>query len=142
MTENEILIGAPREKVFAVLADAKRYGEWVVGTSQVRHADDTWPQRGSRLHHSVGAGPVSVDDSTEVIECVEPGRLVLLAHLGPLGDFKIDLVLEDLQGDATKVTMLEGPVEGISKLAGPLGDAVGYARNAWSLRRLKELAET
>jgi uncharacterized protein YndB with AHSA1/START domain len=142
MTENEILIAAPREKVFAVLADAKRYADWVVGTSAVRDADSEWPRPGARLYHSVGAGPVTVDDSTEVVECVEPERLVLLAHLGPLGDFTVDLCLDDLQGDATKVTMVEGPVEGISRLAGPAGDAFGKGRNALSLRRLKELAES
>lgn len=142
MTENEILVGAPRERVFAVLADPTSYGEWVVGTRHIRGADGGWPGVGARIHHSVGAGPVSVDDSTEVVECVEPERLVLLAHLGPLGDFRVELHLEDVQGDVTSVTMLEGPVEGISKLAGPAGDAFGYARNALSLRRLKELAES
>jgi len=142
MTENEILIAAPRDRVFAVLADPTSYADWVVGAKTVRGSDGEWPAPGARIHHSVGAGPVTVDDSTEVLECVEPERLVLLAHLGPLGDFKVDLRLDDLKGDATKVTMVEGPVEGISRLAGPAGDAFGKGRNALSLRRLKELAET
>lgn len=142
MTENEILIGVPRERVFAVLADPTSYGEWVVGTRHIRGGDGGWPAVGARIHHSVGAGPVSIDDSTEVLECAAPERLVLLAHLGPLGDFKVVLRLDDVKGDATKVTMLEGPVDGISTLAGPVGDAAGYARNALSLRKLKELAES
>ena len=142
MTENDILIGAPRDRVFAVLADPTSYGEWVIGTKHIRASEGAWPSVGSRIHHSVGAGPVTIDDSTEVLECEEPERLVLLAHLGPLGDFKVVLRLDDVKGDATKVTMLEGPVEGISRFAGPAGDAVGYARNALSLRRLKELAES
>lgn len=141
MTENEILIGVSRERVFAVLADAKRYADWVVGSAEVRDADATWPGAGARLYHSVGAGPARIHDHTEVLECEEPERLVLLAHLGPLGDFKVDLRLEDLQGDATRVVMLEGPVRGVSRLAGPAGDTFGKARNALSLRRLKELAE-
>jgi uncharacterized protein YndB with AHSA1/START domain len=142
MTENEILIGAPRDRVFAILADPHSYAEWVVGTANVRGADGDWPQPGARLHHSVGAGPVTVDDSTEVLECAEPDRLVLLAHLGPLGDFKVELRLDDVKGDATKVTMVEGPVDGISRFAGPAGDAFGRARNSLSLQRLKELAES
>jgi uncharacterized protein YndB with AHSA1/START domain len=141
VTENEILIAAPRERVFAVLAEPSSYAEWLVGTKQVRGAEGGWPKPGARMHHSVGAGPVTIDDSTEVLECDEPARLVLLARLGPLGEFKVDLRLEQVEGDATKVTMLEGPVEGISRFAGPAGDAFGYARNALSLRRLKELAE-
>ena len=141
MTENEITIGAPREQVFAVLAEPKRYADWVVGTAEIRDADAVWPAPGAKLYHSIGAGPVRFDDHTEVIECEAPERLLLLAHLGPLGDFKVDLRLEDVQG-ATKVVMVEGPVEGISRFAGPAGDAFGTVRNALSLRRLKEIAES
>jgi len=142
MTENEILIAAPRERVFAVLADPTSYAHWVIGAKEIRSSEGDWPAAGSRIHHSVGAGPVTVDDTTEVLECVEPERLVLLAHLGPLGDFEVDLRLADVQGDATKVTMLERSVQGVSRLAGPVGDAFVHGRNAWSLQRLKELAES
>jgi uncharacterized protein YndB with AHSA1/START domain len=139
-TENEIEIAAPRAHVFDILADAERYAGWVVGTDRIRDASTTWPAPGSRLHHSVGAGPLSIDDSTEVLECEAPERLVLLAHLGPLGSFRVELVLRDL-GETTHVEMREGPVQGISRLAGPAGDAAGAVRNALSLRRLKKLAE-
>ena len=142
MTENEILIAAPRERVFAVLADPVSYADWVVGAKQVRDAQGDWPAVGSRIHHFIGAGPVTIDDSTEVVECEPPERLVLRARLGPLGDFEVVLRLDDVQGDVTKVTMLEGPVEGISRFAGPAGDAFGHLRNALSLARLKDLAES
>ncbi|HET7448964.1 MAG TPA: SRPBCC family protein [Gaiellaceae bacterium] len=142
MTENEITIGAPRETVFAVLADAKRYADWVVGTAEIRDADVVWPAPGAKLYHSVGAGPLRFDDHTEVLACEAPGRLVLLAHLGPLGDFKVDLRLDDAGGGTTRVVMLEGPVKGISRVAGPAGDAFGSVRNALSLRRLKDIAES
>lgn len=141
MAENEIRIAAARERVFAVLADPVSYGHWVVGTKEIRGATGEWPQPGSRIHHSVGSGPATIDDSTEVIECQAPGRLLLLAHLGALGSFRVELVLHADGTDATRVTMVEEPVEGISRLAGPLGDAVGAVRNQWSLGRLKELAE-
>lgn len=141
MTENEIVVEASREEVFAVLADPKRYADWVVGTAEIRDADPAWPQPGAKLYHSIGAGPLRFDDHTEVISCAAPERLVLLAHLGPLGDFKVDLRLEEVQG-ATKVVMLEGPVQGISRFAGPAGDAFGSMRNALSLRRLKDIAES
>jgi uncharacterized protein YndB with AHSA1/START domain len=141
MAENEIVIDAPREQVFEILADADRYAEWVIGAVRVRDADTAWPAPGSRLHHSSGAGPFTIDDSTEVVESEPPGRLLLLAHLGPLGSFRVELVLRD-DGSSTHVTMHEVPVEGLAKLAGPVGDAVGSARNKLSLSRLKELAET
>ncbi len=140
MAENEIVIEAPREQVFAVLADADRYADWVIGAARVRDADTAWPAPGTRLHHSSGTGPFTIDDSTEVVESEPPERLLLVAHLGPLGAFRVELVLRD-DGPSTHVTMHEVPVEGISKLAGPVGDAVGAVRNKLSLRRLKELAE-
>ncbi|HEV2591294.1 MAG TPA: SRPBCC domain-containing protein [Gaiellaceae bacterium] len=140
MTINEIEINVPPDQVFAVLADPDLYAEWVVGTDRIRDSDTHWPAPGARIHHSVGVGPLTIDDSTEVIGADPPGRLELLAHLGPLGSFHVELLLVAKSG-GTHVTMTEGPVEGISRLAGPVGDAFGSARNKLSLGRLKELAE-
>lgn len=141
MAENSIDIAVPRERVFAILADPARYAEWVVGASRVRDADSAWPAPGSKLHHSVGVEPVTIDDSTEVVECLEPERLVLLAHLGPLGSFRVELELRD-DGDSTHLTMHEVAVEGLSKRAEPVTSAGVAVRNTISLGRLKELAES
>jgi uncharacterized protein YndB with AHSA1/START domain len=141
MAENEIVVDAPRERVFAVLADPTRYAEWVVGAQRVRDADTTWPQPGARLHHATGAGPLTIDDSTEVVAAEPPAHLALVAHLGPLGSFSVDLRLEEVGPARTRVLMVEEPVEGISKAAGPVGDAAGRVRNKLSLGRLKSLAE-
>jgi uncharacterized protein YndB with AHSA1/START domain len=140
VADSDIVIGTSRERVFAVLADPARYAEWVVGAARVRGADSSWPAPGSRLHHSTGLGPATIDDSTEVVACDPPSRLVLLAHLGPLGSFQVELDLEQL-GEQTRVHMREEAVEGISKAAGPVGDAAGRVRNKLSLARLKALAE-
>ena len=141
MAENEIVIDALPEQVFAVLADGPRYHHWVMGAADIRAADAAWPAPGSRIHHSTGVGPLTIDDSTEVVSCEPPRRLELLAHLGPLGSFRVEFKLDALAGSRTCVTMEEAPVEGVSKLAGPVGDAVGGLRNKLSLARLKELAE-
>jgi len=135
VSENTVEIAAPRTRVFEVLADPDAYAEWVVGADRIRAADDGWPAPTNRVYHSTGAGPVHVDDSTEVVECEPPERLVLLARLGPLGTFRVELVLAE-RGDATEVTMWEKPVDGISRFAGPVGDAVGTLRNSLSLRKL------
>ncbi|HWJ32710.1 MAG TPA: SRPBCC family protein [Gaiellaceae bacterium] len=141
MAENEVVIDADRERVFAVLADGPRYHQWVMGAADVRAADDAWPAPGSRIHHSTGVGKLTIDDSTEVVACDPPKRLELLAHLGPLGSFRVEFTLDALAGGRTSVRMVEAPVEGVSKLAGPVGDAVGKLRNMLSLARLKEIAE-
>jgi uncharacterized protein YndB with AHSA1/START domain len=141
MADNEIVIRASCEEVWAVLADPKRYAEWVVGAQSVRAADGTWPEPGSQLHHSTGVGPATIDDSTRVLESDAPTHLKLLAHLGPLGSFEVDLRLEQAADGLTHVHMHEEPVEGISTLAGWPGDVAGRVRNKLSLARLKELAE-
>jgi len=141
MARNEIVVAAPRERVFGILADPAKYAEWVVGAAGVHDADERWPQAGSRLRHRTGVGRASIDDATEVVESQPPARIVLIAHLGVLGSFRVELVLEELEGAATRIVMEEEPIEGVSRLAGPVGDAAGRVRNALSLRRLKELSE-
>ena len=68
MAENVVVIASPREQVFAILADPRRYAAWLFGTEQVRDADETWPAPGSRLHHSIGAGAATIDDFSEVLD--------------------------------------------------------------------------
>ncbi len=65
------------ETVFKALSDGWLYGLWVVGASHIRGVDDGWPAVGRRIHHSVGAWPVLIEDNTEVVE-VEPGRRLVL----------------------------------------------------------------
>lgn len=138
MAENEIDIEAPPERVWEVLARPTLYDEWVVGAQTVRDADETWPAPGSKLHHRTGVGPLAVEDETTVVEADPPRRLVLEAKVRPFGAFPVVLELE-AHGDGTHVRMSESA-------AGPLGripgtDAAIAARNTFSLRRLKQLAE-
>ncbi|HEY0415330.1 MAG TPA: SRPBCC domain-containing protein [Gaiellaceae bacterium] len=141
MAVNEIVVRAAPQRVFAVLADPEAYAEWVVGAAAAHAADGAWPAVGSSLRHSTGIGPLTIDDSTSVVAAEPPSRLELLARLGPLGSFRIVIALEQVGDELTHVTMEEGPVEGVSRLAGPVGDAAGRVRNTLSLARLKALAE-
>jgi uncharacterized protein YndB with AHSA1/START domain len=117
----------PPERVFAVLADPETYACWVVGSHSIRSADATWPAPGSKLHHRVGVGPFTLNDSTEVLEADPPRRLVLQARARPLG--------------SARVAMEEGPGDLFSRLLhNPLADRLLGRRNDESLRRLGELA--
>lgn len=141
MAENQIRIDAPPERVFAVLSDASLYGDWVLGAQAVRDADAAFPDPGTELHHRTGIGPVTIDDTTEVLESHPPTRLVLRANLSRFGSMRIDLQLEPA-GNGTSLTMQEEPESGALAVAGRLTDPSIAARNALSLRRLKQLAET
>lgn len=137
--ENEIEIDAPPERVWEVLANPECFDDWVVGAKDVRDADDTWPAVGSKLHHSSGVGPLTIDDETRVEASEPPQRLVLLAKLGAAGAFRVTLELRPTAG-GTRLWMSEEPVAGLADHV-PGTDSAIHVRNDISLDRLKGLAE-
>jgi uncharacterized protein YndB with AHSA1/START domain len=138
---NEIAIDAPPERVFAVLADAETYAEWVYGAQDVLDSDPEWPAVGAGLEHESGLPGVTLVDETIVLESEPPRRLVLRAKVGVLGEFRVELVLTP-EGSGTRVTMTEEPVAGAARLGGPVTTAGLLVRNLLSLRKLRELSTT
>src|SRR3712207_2682806 len=108
MAVNEIHIDTSPERVFAVLADWRSYGDWVVGSRYMRGADPGFPAAGTRFHHQVGIGPLNLNDHTKVLEVDQPRKLILKAKARPLGTAIVDLTMEPASG-GTKVTMREDP---------------------------------
>jgi carbon monoxide dehydrogenase subunit G len=139
MAENEIEIQAPPERVWEVLADPHCFDDWVVGAQNVRDADASWPAVGSKLHHSTGVGPLTVDDETSVEVSERPTRLVLLAQVGAAGAFRVTLELRPAAAGTT-LWMHEEAVDGIADHV-PGTDSAIHVRNEISLERLKGLAE-
>jgi hypothetical protein len=128
------------EQVFAVLADGWSYAGWVVGAAHIREVDPGWPERGTRIHHSVGAWPVAVKDVTTVVTVEPPRVLELEARLWPLGVARIRFELTEAP-DGTDVTMLEEAVKGPPSLLPKAAQAVYLKpRNRETLRRLGDLA--
>ena len=141
MALNETHIDASPERVFAVLADWRAYGHWVVGSRLMRGVDPGFPAAGTRFHHQVGIGPLHLNDHTEVVEVDQPRKLILRAKARPLGTAIVDLTLEPENG-GTKVTLREDPGDPLSAFVFmPLTHLLVRKRNVESLRRLKELAE-
>jgi hypothetical protein len=60
MARSEVFVSARPDTVFEVLGDARTYGEWVVGSREVRAADEHWPAPGSVLDHSIGKAPIVI----------------------------------------------------------------------------------
>jgi uncharacterized protein YndB with AHSA1/START domain len=143
LSKNEIIIEAPRERVFAVLGDAGTYADWVVGAVEVRDADESWPDEGSELHHTQGiGGPLVIKDETRVLESEPPSRLVLLAEIEPLGKMHVTIDLFEEPEGRTRVRMLESPAAGfVAATRNPLSDWLLGGRNVVSLKRLKQLTE-
>jgi uncharacterized protein YndB with AHSA1/START domain len=134
-------MGASPERVWAELSDGWMFTGWVVGASHIRGVDPGWPQPGTRLHHQVGAWPITVNDTTQSIEADPPHRLVLQARAWPVGEARIVLTLTP-DGDGTIVEMTEWPTDGSAKwLHSPVQDALLKKRNVESLERLACLVE-
>jgi uncharacterized protein YndB with AHSA1/START domain len=134
-------MSATPEQVWAVLSDGWLYPLWVVGASRMREVDDSWPEPGSRLHHSVGSWPLLLDDETEVLEAVPGARMKLRAHGWPAGAAEVTIHLV-AHATGTEVTIEEVATHGPGALVPkPLQDPVLGWRNTETLRRLAYLVE-
>ena len=141
MAETGTWIDAPPDVVYDVLADADSYAHWVVGSSQIRERDASWPEPGSTFHHVQGFFGVGLHDTTTVVASQRPRQLVLKARFRPFMVAKVELRLRPA-GRGTRVKMIEYPVGGIAaRVHNPLLDRLIWARNVESLRRLRRMAE-
>ncbi|HEX2117632.1 MAG TPA: SRPBCC family protein [Acidimicrobiales bacterium] len=147
MAVNRMVVEAPPEAVFAVLADPATYGAFVVGSKHVRRFEPNWPELGSCFHHTLAVGPFPVLRDKTCVEEVEEGRrLVLLAHMRPVAVNRVAFTLHPVeQGTevpSTEVEVEEYAVEGpMAPLWNPVFDAGMGLRNQEMLRRLKRIVE-
>lgn len=140
MATNERYMAVPPEAVWAVLADPAGYGYWVVGSKRIRDADAEWPAPGSRFHHTIGVGPLTLDDHTVALETDRPRRFKLRAKGRPAGTATVTLELEPAAG-GTLVRITENPDGVFSVMSlNPIVHVATKLRNAESLMRLEELA--
>lgn len=141
MSENVCLIEASPEDVFAILTDGWSYAAWVVGASRIRDVDPPWPEPGGRIHHSVGAWPVLIDDTTSSLEYEPSRRLRLRIRVWPAGHGEVEFRATETP-NGCRLVMTETAINGpISLLPSVVADPLLHARNAEALRRLKLLAE-
>jgi uncharacterized protein YndB with AHSA1/START domain len=128
-------------QVFAILDDGWTYPLWVVGASRMRDVDQDWPAPGTRLHHSFGAWPLVIDDTTEVLEIEPDQRLVLEARGWPVGKARVEITVK-ADTDGSLVSIDEDVTDGPARLVPqPLRLAGIDVRNREALRRLAYLAE-
>lgn len=141
MTQNTRLVHATPDQVWDVIADGWLYPLWVVGAARMRDVDETWPEVGSKLHHSVGSWPLLIDDETEVLDAT-PGRSITMRARGwPMGEAQVQLRL-DAVGVETEVRIDEEPVSGPGALVPRVVVAPSLKwRNTETLRRLALVAE-
>jgi uncharacterized protein YndB with AHSA1/START domain len=137
----ERVIPATPDRVFAVLSDGWTYSDWVVGAAHVRDVDASWPAPGSLLHHKSGPWPLSLNDSTTVLEC-EPDRMLLLrVRIWPFGEAEVRIELAPADAGSTRVRMTEHFVHGpLHVIQNKLNHLLLHRRNVEALRRLSDFA--
>lgn len=141
MSQNVRRFHCPPQAVFDVLADGWLYPAWVVGASRMRAVDAEWPAEGARLHHSVGAWPLVIDDVTTSRVWDPPRRTALRARGWPIGE--ADIVIEARpSGDGCLVRITEEPAEGPGRyVPRVVREPLMRIRNRETLRRLAHMAE-
>ena len=125
------------EEVFAVLVDPQTYPSWLIGASEIRDVDDTWPAVGSKFHHRVGIGPLALPDDSKLLAIDAPHLLRLRVRVRPL---ITAVVTFRLIGDTSRcvVTIAEEPtIRLIGNVVRPVMDPIIHIRNHRSLRRLE-----
>lgn len=141
MSTTKRLVKASPDQVFDILANGWSYSQWVVGASRVRDVSADWPAEGAEIHHSVGAWPLLIDDTTTATRSERPARLDLTVRAWPSGEGKVELRLEG-RADGTLVTMVEDASKGPALLIPKqVRDVLLDRRNREALRRLAILAE-
>jgi hypothetical protein len=141
MSQNERLIHASVQDVFAVLTDGWSYASWVVGASRIRDVEAGWPQPGRSIQHSVGVWPLLINDATTV-ELYEPLRFLRLkVRAWPTGEGIVEFEANDKDNECHLV-MRERTAKGPAALIpAAMIDPVLHLRNAETLQRLALLAE-
>ncbi|WP_435971519.1 SRPBCC family protein [Streptomyces sp. Qhu_M48] len=141
MATRHQLIRRPPDAVWAVLADPRLYGEWVIGPSESTPLDAAWPEVGSRIRYSVRFGPWSADGVTTVRHTVSGRELELEASFASLGTARIFLQLRPW-GEETLVVCDEHPLRGLGgKLHNSVSEAAIQLRHRGMLARLAGLVE-
>jgi uncharacterized protein YndB with AHSA1/START domain len=128
------------EAVWDVLADPDGYEYWVVGSKAIRDAEPGFPAPGTKFHHTIGFGPLTLRDHTEVLEASRPSLLRLRAKGRPIGTATVVMRMTAEDG-GTCVEMFETPDGPYSLMAfNPVLHVMTKLRNAESLMRLEDLA--
>ncbi|SEG84081.1 Polyketide cyclase / dehydrase and lipid transport [Actinacidiphila yanglinensis] len=136
------LIERTPEQVWAVLADPRRYHEWVVGVAGSASSKGEWPRLGADLVYQVALGPWKGHGRTVVRRSEAPHLLELEADSGPFGSARIALEVRPWGEQDSGVIIDEHPLRGAAgSLHNVVVDAFLQLRHRSMLKRLADVVE-
>ncbi|MFE6286385.1 SRPBCC family protein [Streptomyces sp. NPDC057877] len=136
------LVQATPQAVWDVLADGSRYGEWVVGPSEVTPEGGQWPRVGATISYEIRLGPVRLRNVSVVRRCEPGSALEIEAKAGRLGTARIAIELRPW-GEHCLVIVDEHPLRGPGGLLHNVGvEALIQVRHRAMLARLAKLCES
>ncbi|MEW2164472.1 SRPBCC family protein [Streptomyces sp. NPDC007084] len=135
------LIRKSPDEVWAVLSDAARYADWVVGTSRAEPDEGNWPELGAALRYEIRLGPLTLHNRTVVRRSEPTAILELEVDSGALGTARIAMELRPW-GEDTLLIFDEHPLRGVGGLLhNGLLDMAQQVRHRAMLGRLARLCE-
>jgi uncharacterized protein YndB with AHSA1/START domain len=138
MSANTRFMPFPPEAIFAILADADLYREWVVGATATFETDPRWPEMGSSFVHQQGFGRLHLTDTTTVTKVDPPTRIEMEARAQPLVIASVAMTLAKV-ADGSLVRMEETITGGLLRPLADVLDRLVHHRNARALERLEKL---
>ncbi|MFD0263771.1 SRPBCC family protein [Kitasatospora indigofera] len=136
------LIERSPQQVWAVLAEPRRYPDWVVGVADSAPGQGDWPLVGSDLSYQVVLGPWKCGGRTVVRRSEAPHLLELEADSGALGTARIALEVRPWGEKESLVILDEHPLRGAAgTLHNVAVDAFIQVRHRSMLKRLANVVE-
>ena len=142
MAVRQVLVNCGTKEVWSVLSDGRSYGQWVVGTTDIRAVDEHWPEVGSSLYYTVGRGRLRLEDSTTV-RVLEPDRRIEFeAHAWPYGTARVAIQTIPWTEKTTVVILDEHPLRGPgARLHSNVVEFLLHLRSRRMLTNLAQVAE-
>jgi hypothetical protein len=140
MSCNRLWVDVAPQEAFAIVAEGGSYRHWVVGATDIEGVDPDWPAPGSTFRHQQARGPLTVHDTSTVLVCEPPHRLLLEVRARPWFVGEVDIRFVPERG-GTRIEVHERATGGVAGVVPqPLLDPLLRARNTESIRRLGAMA--
>jgi uncharacterized protein YndB with AHSA1/START domain len=137
---HNVLIAAPPEAVWKVLADPCSYPEWVLGTRRIESADPDWPARDAELRYEARLGPFRFRGRSTVRHVEAPTHLELEADAGLLSA-RVAITVRPWAGKALAIVEEHWIAGSPVLLTNPMIDIGLHLRNRWMVKDLARAVE-